>query len=780
MNVTYITLFLIGFYIFLGDLKLKGEGVMRRKIIPLLLILFTYISFSQQFIVLSSSPANGEFGVRSAPDSVLLKFIFTKGLDSTKTFPKVNFPLGPFNFLAFDPIDSIVFGAPYIALNEVGIWAKLRPNTDYCVILFGAYSTTGELLETPYVLNFTTSLTIGQRTVSGTVTVPNPRISFTNFGKFDLNFKEVKVPLEKILGTNNFERNLSLKFPEFNIFRLSQNLSAQEKTTSVEPKSGVVALLDGNPFAGEDVNVKYAANINSDFSFQIRYVRDGRYYLFAAFDTNRDGILDLQDDLLIFYDQNGDGQPDPINVSGGNVTGLNVSGRFQIRAFTVREKLDTVKAIAQGIANDAKLLRVFSDEGPLAEFPDSTLDGKVYFAGYGFYSPSQKLRIEVLVSPFGISSYTYYDSLAYFVEVPANFIDSDSVFAIAEANGGSSFRSRYPNETSILYSLDRIFGLELDTTKVFWVVGYSNLNETEFLALIMDPVTGEIVYKSEFSSLPITAKEKLGLIDSLARGYASDSKLMYVFLPDYGFNLFGDTLIDGKGVFLSYGYKSPTKGKFSVHYFLGSSAVDTSGWILPFELNKPLTDIGSYLDSPEILYRAEVSGGFAFRRDSVDYLRSIVLYLGQVPFPEFQIDTSQIYWVVSYSGEKFEQDRRIERELSFLFNPTTGALVDTFIIITGVDRDETAGIPSTFALHQNYPNPFNPATTITYDLPVRAKVKLVIYNLLGQEVATLVNGEQEPGRYNVKFDASGLPSGVYFYRLEAGKFVDVKKMILIK
>jgi hypothetical protein len=89
-------------------------------------------------------------------------------------------------------------------------------------------------------------------------------------------------------------------------------------------------------------------------------------------------------------------------------------------------------------------------------------------------------------------------------------------------------------------------------------------------------------------------------------------------------------------------------------------------------------------------------------------------------------------------------------------------------------------IPKKFSLYQNYPNPFNPTTTISYDLPVRAHVKLTVYNILGQEVATLVNGEQEPGRYNVKFDANDLPSGIYFYRLEAGKFIEQKKMILIK
>ncbi len=89
-------------------------------------------------------------------------------------------------------------------------------------------------------------------------------------------------------------------------------------------------------------------------------------------------------------------------------------------------------------------------------------------------------------------------------------------------------------------------------------------------------------------------------------------------------------------------------------------------------------------------------------------------------------------------------------------------------------------IPTKFALHQNYPNPFNPSTTISYDLPVRSRVKLSIYNILGQEVATLVNDEQEPGRYDVKFDASGLPSGVYFYTLQTPYFTKTNKMVLVK
>jgi len=89
-------------------------------------------------------------------------------------------------------------------------------------------------------------------------------------------------------------------------------------------------------------------------------------------------------------------------------------------------------------------------------------------------------------------------------------------------------------------------------------------------------------------------------------------------------------------------------------------------------------------------------------------------------------------------------------------------------------------LPEAFCLRQNYPNPFNPTTAICYQLPAISQVDLSIYNTLGQKVATLVSENQPAGYYTVHWDASGLASGVYFYRLEAGEFVQTKKMILVR
>ncbi|MDP3831067.1 MAG: T9SS type A sorting domain-containing protein, partial [Ignavibacteriaceae bacterium] len=86
----------------------------------------------------------------------------------------------------------------------------------------------------------------------------------------------------------------------------------------------------------------------------------------------------------------------------------------------------------------------------------------------------------------------------------------------------------------------------------------------------------------------------------------------------------------------------------------------------------------------------------------------------------------------------------------------------------------------TYTLNQNYPNPFNPSTTINFSLAKAGNVKLTVYNLLGQEVKSLMNGVMEAGNHTVPFDASNLNSGVYLYKIESGSFVQVRKMTLMK
>jgi len=113
-----------------------------------------------------------------------------------------------------------------------------------------------------------------------------------------------------------------------------------------------------------------------------------------------------------------------------------------------------------------------------------------------------------------------------------------------------------------------------------------------------------------------------------------------------------------------------------------------------------------------------------------------------------------------------------------------GPFTFTLDLSSTLGIDEST-IPDVFALHNNYPNPFNPVTNITYDIPEVADVKLEIYNIMGQKVRTLATGSHEPGRYRVLWNATndygqGLSSGMYIYKIQAGDFVSVKKLVLMK
>ena len=89
-------------------------------------------------------------------------------------------------------------------------------------------------------------------------------------------------------------------------------------------------------------------------------------------------------------------------------------------------------------------------------------------------------------------------------------------------------------------------------------------------------------------------------------------------------------------------------------------------------------------------------------------------------------------------------------------------------------------IPTVFSLGQNYPNPFNPSTNIRFALPKSEQVRLVVYNLLGEKVETILNKRMMAGYYEINYQPDNLASGIYFYHIEAGEFKEVKKMILLR
>ena len=99
---------------------------------------------------------------------------------------------------------------------------------------------------------------------------------------------------------------------------------------------------------------------------------------------------------------------------------------------------------------------------------------------------------------------------------------------------------------------------------------------------------------------------------------------------------------------------------------------------------------------------------------------------------------------------------------------------------TGVENDQASLHPDAFKLVQNYPNPFNPTTTISFDIPFQTFVSIRVFNLVGQEVATLVSENMAAGSYTKIWNAESMPSGIYFYQLQTKSFTDTKKLVLLK
>ncbi|MBL7127652.1 MAG: T9SS type A sorting domain-containing protein [Ignavibacteria bacterium] len=137
----------------------------------------------------------------------------------------------------------------------------------------------------------------------------------------------------------------------------------------------------------------------------------------------------------------------------------------------------------------------------------------------------------------------------------------------------------------------------------------------------------------------------------------------------------------------------------------------------------------------------------------------------------------------------FVQPRITSRTLYSVFftNSNTGWVVGEYGTILKTTNGGTVFvnkieniIPKIFSLSQNYPNPFNPTTTIRYDIKTKGNIELKVFDLLGREITMLVNESQTPGTYEIVFDAASLPSGVYFYQLKAGDFVETKKMVVVK
>ena len=142
-------------------------------------------------------------------------------------------------------------------------------------------------------------------------------------------------------------------------------------------------------------------------------------------------------------------------------------------------------------------------------------------------------------------------------------------------------------------------------------------------------------------------------------------------------------------------------------------------------------------------------------------------------------DTLHLNWSIFWNGNFLSYGDSVK------INLDNNQIVDLdfkapIMIANANEKNNLKHVPDQFILNQNFPNPFNPETIINYSVPIQSFVSLKIFDLLGNEIKTLVNSYRHPGNYSVKFDASEISSGIYFYRLQAGDFMQTKKMVLIR
>jgi photosystem II stability/assembly factor-like uncharacterized protein len=144
-------------------------------------------------------------------------------------------------------------------------------------------------------------------------------------------------------------------------------------------------------------------------------------------------------------------------------------------------------------------------------------------------------------------------------------------------------------------------------------------------------------------------------------------------------------------------------------------------------------------------------------------------------------DAGANFTTISIGGGAGAGELAIDR--GYILDMRTGGtskLNVTYNVVTSIEEQKISGIPASFNLYQNYPNPFNPSTTIKFDIPGNGNVTLKIYDLLGREISTLINGYRSAGNYEASFNGNNISTGIYFYKLQFAGLEQTKKLMLIK
>ena len=489
---------------------------MRRHISAILLLIGIISSPAvAQFEVTSSTPSNETTGVK-AGDMIDVSFTFNEAIDLSQKFGQLALPV---DFLDITPEDSISILNYEVSSDHKTITLQVsqKSNTDYVWILIGARSQSGQLLNSPYILNYTTSAKFGSSTVTGSVTLKGqPAI-----GAFVA---------------------LSTKKPDWGPNALKSLYAGSDIAAS--------GVLKMNPNAKTSTIaslVSYASAVSgSDGSYTMNGVRDSIYYPIAIADQNFDGQINpMTGDAIGFYDPNHDGVPDSIVVHGNIHTNINIK-MIDYDPVTAETYLPKATNVAAKYANDQVLYYMLSLNQKV------TPDGKSPFWAYIFHSDTKNLNTVVIGSPWGFSAdtslsflenylgttsssleqvgmdlYVTQESTSSFISsfkypIPSGGITSTRALTIAESNGGNDFRDTHDLYNVLLAAGQASKTTTTDTTQTVWTVVYQSFdgNTTSSgnkkLSFVISMSNGDILQEGHVSTTPIQKESQQQLPDRVA------------------------------------------------------------------------------------------------------------------------------------------------------------------------------------------------------------------------------------------------------------------------
>jgi photosystem II stability/assembly factor-like uncharacterized protein len=389
-----------------------------------------------------------------------------------------------------------------------------------------------------------------------------------------------------------------------------------------------------------------------------------------------------------------------------------------------------------------------------------------------------------------------------FIDSMNGWISGDSGLIIHTSDGGKNWETQYTNDSLNvvnIFFLDENYG---------WASGYSTYYEP-YGTFLLKTTNGGTKWNSEFLRLGEVIVNSLYFLDSLT-GFAVGGPQVFHRTTDGG-STWKPVVLDTAVV---SGVPSMTIKFFSSQYGYACGGVrDIVGavwrtmdgglsWttVVDTLTTEPLYDIHIF-DSLHIIAMGgdpefgssqvvSTDGGntWEYRALGVFYYPVSIGFrtstegwvpMGEQAFFLYSSDSGE-NWSIVPTPDSSRVSRVSFPDSAHGFGIGPYGIIVKYVYQGPTNLAESEHSISNFCLQQNYPNPFNPSTTIKYSIPEDGFVKLAVYNMLGEEVATIVSNVQKAGRYEVNFKASGLASGVYVYRIEAANYTASKKLVLMK